>query len=103
MGGLILQRHLLKKNLLIKGHLLEARQLSDNAGLDDQNFQPEFSRLQDWVEYHMVMSRFSHRHWYMNAAPIKGMKNLTHMEQGTCLSKKVRLKASVHRYQSNMR
>ena len=92
-----------KTETLIIGHLLEAKQLSDNAGLDDQIFQPEFSRLRDWVEYHMVMSRFSHRHWYMNAAPIEGMKNSTPMEQGTCLSKKVRLKASVHRYQSNMR
>ncbi|KAE9376312.1 hypothetical protein N431DRAFT_331088 [Stipitochalara longipes BDJ] len=70
-------------------HLSEARRLIDNASLDNQNFQGEFSRLLDWVEYHMVMSRFSHRHWYINVAPIKGIKNFAPVGQGTCHSRKV--------------
>ncbi|KAG0651903.1 hypothetical protein D0Z07_1489 [Hyphodiscus hymeniophilus] len=57
-------------------HLNEARHLIDNAGLESQNLQGEFSRLLDWVEYHMVMSRFSHRHWYINVESSKETKNL---------------------------
>ncbi|KAK9312408.1 hypothetical protein V1524DRAFT_449704 [Lipomyces starkeyi] len=56
-------------------HLSEAKYLIDNAGFDSQYFQREFSGLLGWVEYHMVMSRFSIRHWYINEEPIKGIKN----------------------------
>ncbi|KAK9327061.1 hypothetical protein V1520DRAFT_284147 [Lipomyces starkeyi] len=59
-------------------HLSEARTLIDNAGLDSQSFQGEFSRLLDWVEYHMVMSRFSHRHWYINGESTRGVKTASH-------------------------
>ncbi|KAE8446305.1 hypothetical protein EG329_012052 [Mollisiaceae sp. DMI_Dod_QoI] len=70
-------------------HLSEARQLIDNASLSSQNFQGEFSRLLDWVEYHMVMSRFSHRHWYKNAEPLKRIGNSAPVEQQTCHARKV--------------
>ncbi|TVY37674.1 hypothetical protein LSUB1_G005727 [Lachnellula subtilissima] len=71
-------------------HLSEARHLIDNAGLDRQYFQGEFSRLLDWVEYHMVMSRFSHRHWYINVESIKETRNFASVGQGTCHSQKVK-------------
>ncbi|PQE32560.1 zinc-finger transcription factor protein [Rutstroemia sp. NJR-2017a WRK4] len=70
-------------------HLNEARRLIDNADLGSQKFQGEYSRLLDWVEYHMVMSRFSHRHWYKNSEPMKGNKNFAPVEQGTCHSRKI--------------
>jgi hypothetical protein len=74
------------------GHLIEAKNLIDNVGVINQNFQGEFFRLLDWVEYHMVMSRFSLRHWHMNVEPIKGIKNIAPVEEETCLIQKVRLK-----------
>ncbi|KUJ14016.1 uncharacterized protein LY89DRAFT_651085 [Mollisia scopiformis] len=70
-------------------HLSEARRLIDNAGLDNQSFQGELSRLLDWVEYHMVMSRFSHRHWYIHVEPIRAISDLAPVKQGTCHSRKV--------------
>ncbi|KAH8912979.1 hypothetical protein BR93DRAFT_949035 [Coniochaeta sp. PMI_546] len=69
-------------------HLSEARTLVDNAGLDSQSFQGELSRLQDWVEYHMVMSRFSHRHWYINGEPTTGVKYFARVDEETCYSRK---------------
>ncbi|KFY81634.1 hypothetical protein V500_11230 [Pseudogymnoascus sp. VKM F-4518 (FW-2643)] len=71
-------------------HLIEAKNLIDNVGVVSQNFQGEFSRLQDWVEYHMVMSRFSLRHWHINVEPIKEIRNIAPVEQETCLVQKVR-------------
>ncbi|PQE15835.1 Zinc-finger transcription factor protein [Rutstroemia sp. NJR-2017a BBW] len=64
--------------------------LIDNADLGSQKFQGKYSRLLDWVEYHMVMSRFSHRHWYKNSEPMKGNKNFAPVEQGTCHSRKLK-------------
>lgn len=71
-------------------HLSGARTLIDNAGLDSQSFQGEFSRLLDWVEYHMVMSRFSHRHWYINGESTRGVRNFEPVDQETCHSRKVK-------------
>lgn len=71
-------------------HLSEARTLIDNAGLDSQSFQGELSRLLDWVEYHMVMSRFSHRHWYINGESTRGVGSLAPVDQETCHSRKVK-------------
>ncbi|KAB5562704.1 fungal-specific transcription factor domain-containing protein [Coniochaeta sp. 2T2.1] len=71
-------------------HLSEARTLIDNAGLDSQIFQGEVSRLLDWVEYHMVMSRFSHRHWYLNGESTRGVGNFASVDQKTCHSRKVK-------------
>ncbi|ODQ69984.1 hypothetical protein LIPSTDRAFT_36176, partial [Lipomyces starkeyi NRRL Y-11557] len=71
-------------------HLSEARTLIDNAGLDSQSFQGEFSRLLDWIEYHMVMSRFSHRHWYINGESTRGVRNFAPVDQETCHSRKVK-------------
>lgn len=71
-------------------HLSEARTLIDNAGLDSQSFQGEVSRLLDWVEYHMVMSRFSHRHWYLNGESTRGVRNFASVDQETCHSRKVK-------------
>lgn len=68
----------------------EARTLIDNAGLDSQSFQGEVSRLLDWVEYHMVMSRFSHRHWYLNGESTRGVRNFASVDQETCHSRKVK-------------
>ncbi|KAK9427515.1 fungal-specific transcription factor domain-containing protein [Lipomyces doorenjongii] len=70
-------------------HLSEAKYLIDNAGVDSQYFQ-RFSGLLGWVEYHMVMSRFSIRHWYINEEPIKGIKNSVPVDQGTCQLRKVK-------------
>ncbi|KFX85920.1 hypothetical protein V490_09321 [Pseudogymnoascus sp. VKM F-3557] len=71
-------------------HLIEAKNLIDNVGVINQNFQGEFFRLLDWVEYHMVMSRFSLRHWHMNVEPVKGIRNIAPVEEETCLIQKVR-------------
>ncbi|EED15835.1 hypothetical protein TSTA_009570 [Talaromyces stipitatus ATCC 10500] len=71
-------------------HLSEAKYLIDNAGVDSQYFQREFSRLLGWVEYHMVMSRFSIRHWYIKEESIKGIKNSVPVDQGTCQLRKVK-------------
>ncbi|KAH7150692.1 fungal-specific transcription factor domain-containing protein [Fusarium sp. MPI-SDFR-AT-0072] len=77
-------------------HLNEARTLIDNADLDSQSFQGEVSRLLDWVEYHMVMSRFSHRHWYLNGDSTRGVRNFAPVDRETCHSQKVRLKNTSH-------
>jgi hypothetical protein len=79
----------LESNIL--GHLSGARALIDHAGLDSQRFQGESSRLLDWVEYHMVMSRFSHRHWYINGESAGGVRNLAPEDLETCHSQKVGL------------
>ncbi|KFY80601.1 hypothetical protein V499_00572 [Pseudogymnoascus sp. VKM F-103] len=71
-------------------HLIEAKNLIDNVGVINQNFQGEFSRLLDWVEYHMAMSRFSLRHWHINVEPIQEIGNIAPVEQETCLIQKVR-------------
>ncbi|KAH7230560.1 fungal-specific transcription factor domain-containing protein [Fusarium redolens] len=71
-------------------HLSEARTLIDKAGLDSQSFQGEVSRLLDWVEYHMVMSRFSHRHWYLNGESTRGVRNFASVDRETCHSRKVK-------------
>ncbi|KAK9235895.1 fungal-specific transcription factor domain-containing protein [Lipomyces kononenkoae] len=71
-------------------HLIEAKTLIDNAGLDSKSFQGEFSRLLNWVEYHMVMSRFSHRHWYINGVSTRGVKGFAPVDQETCHSRKVK-------------
>ncbi|KFY37219.1 hypothetical protein V494_04856 [Pseudogymnoascus sp. VKM F-4513 (FW-928)] len=71
-------------------HLIEAKNLIDNVSVISQNFKGEFSRLVDWVEYHMVMSRFSLRHWHINLEPIKKIGNVAPVEQETCLIQKVR-------------
>ncbi|KAH7235331.1 fungal-specific transcription factor domain-containing protein, partial [Fusarium tricinctum] len=76
-------------------HLSEARTLIDNADLDSQTFKGEVSRLLDWVEYHMVMSRFSHRHWYLNGDSIGGVRNFAPVARETCHSRKV--KTASHR------
>ncbi|KAE8554519.1 hypothetical protein EYB25_003058 [Talaromyces marneffei] len=55
-------------------HLSEAKYLIDNADVDSLHIQRQFSGLLGWVEYHMVMSRFSIRHWYMNGESIKESK-----------------------------
>jgi hypothetical protein len=70
---------------------MEAKSLIDNAGVDSQSFRGEFSRLSAWVEYRIVMSRFSLRHWYINVEPVKGTSNIASVQQKTCLSQKVRL------------
>jgi hypothetical protein len=75
----------------ILGHLVEAKYLIDNAGVDSQKIYGEFSRLLAWVEYHVVMSRFSLRHWQINVEPVKGIRNVTPKEQESCLLRKVRL------------
>ena len=71
---------------------MEAKYLIDNAGVDNQNSYGEFSRLVAWVDYHMVMSRFSLRHWHINVEPVEEIRNSTPVEPETCLSRKVRLK-----------
>lgn len=70
----------------------EARALIDNEGIDRPYLRGEFSRLLDWVEYHMVMSRFSLRHWNKSVEPVKEIANLAPAEPGTCYLRKVRLK-----------
>ncbi|KAH6957554.1 hypothetical protein BKA56DRAFT_601920 [Ilyonectria sp. MPI-CAGE-AT-0026] len=42
----------------------------------------EVSRLLDWVEYHIVMSRFSYRYWYLNGESTRGE---------TCYLRKVKI------------
>ncbi|KAH8900612.1 hypothetical protein GQ53DRAFT_708499 [Thozetella sp. PMI_491] len=71
-------------------HLIEAISLIDNAGVNSQSFHGESSRLLAWVEYHMVMSRFSIRHWHINAESIKGIRNFVPVEQEACLFRKVK-------------
>ncbi|UKZ95990.1 uncharacterized protein TrAFT101_010795 [Trichoderma asperellum] len=71
-------------------HLSEAKYLIDNACVSGQHFQHEFSRLLGWVEYHMVMARFSIRHWYMHEDLIEGIKSSVHMDQGTCQLRKIK-------------
>jgi hypothetical protein len=77
--------------MCILGHVVEAKYLIDNAGVDSQKNYGELSRLLAWVDYHMVMSRFSLRHWHINLEPVTGLQNSTPVEQETCLSRKVRL------------
>lgn len=89
--GLLLQKTSLT-GFCILGHLSGAKYLIDNADVDSRYFQGEFSRLLGWVEYHVVMSRFSIRHWYINEEPMKGIKNSVPVDQGTCQLRKVRLK-----------
>jgi hypothetical protein len=72
--------------------LSEAKLLIDNAAIDSQYIQRQFSGLLGWVEYHMVMSRFSIRHWYVTEESTKGIKNSVPVDQGTCQLQKVRLK-----------
>jgi hypothetical protein len=76
----------------VLGHLSEAKFLVDDAGIDSPKFHGEFSRLLAWVEYHMVVSRFSLRHWHTNVEPIKSIRNSVPAEQEACLSRKVSLK-----------
>lgn len=71
------------------GHLSEAKYLIDNAGVDSQCIQRQFSGLLGWVEYHMVMSRFSIRHWYVTEDSPKGIKTSVPADQGTCQLQKV--------------
>ncbi|OIW25248.1 hypothetical protein CONLIGDRAFT_663832 [Coniochaeta ligniaria NRRL 30616] len=70
-------------------HLSEAKTLIDNAGLNSQIFQGEGSRLLNWVEYHMVMSRFSHRHWYLSGESTRGVRTFAPVDQESCHSRKV--------------
>lgn len=69
-------------------HLSEAKNLIDRTRVDNQNFQGEFSRLLDWVEYHMAMSRFSVRHWYINVEPAEGTKTIAPPKERGCLLRK---------------
>ena len=77
--------------ICILGHLLEARTLINNAGAQRHNAFGEFSKLLTWVEYHLVMSRFSVRHWHRKVAPTRYIRNFVPVEQETCLVRKVRL------------
>ncbi|PON20692.1 hypothetical protein TGAM01_v210477 [Trichoderma gamsii] len=70
-------------------HLSEAKQLIDNASVGSQCFQREFSGLLGWVEYHMVMARFSIRHWYMHKESDNRTKNSMPVDRGTCQLRKV--------------
>ncbi|EHK47828.1 hypothetical protein TRIATDRAFT_291123 [Trichoderma atroviride IMI 206040] len=56
-------------------HLSEAKHLIDNASVSSQCFRREFSGILGWVDYHMVMARFSIRHWYMHKESAKRMKD----------------------------
>ncbi|KAI2627604.1 fungal-specific transcription factor domain-containing protein [Hypoxylon sp. NC1633] len=71
-------------------HLTGARALINNADLDSQSFRGEFARLLDWADYHMVMSRFSHRHWYINGEGTREVGNFAPVDQETCHSQKVK-------------
>jgi hypothetical protein len=67
---------------------VEAKHLIDNAA---QDYYGEFSRLVAWVDYHVVMSRFSLRHWRINLEPVEETRHSTPVEPETCLSRKVSL------------
>ncbi|KAF2794254.1 hypothetical protein K505DRAFT_242555 [Melanomma pulvis-pyrius CBS 109.77] len=71
-------------------HLVEAKYLIDNAGVDSQYCYGGFSRLVAWVDYHIVMSRFSLRHWHLKVEPVEEIRDSTPVEPETCLSRKVK-------------
>lgn len=72
------------------GHLSGAKYLIDNSGVDSQHIERQFSRLLGWVEYHMVISRFTIRHWYVTEDSTKGIKTSVPADQGTCQLQRVR-------------
>ncbi|RAO73970.1 uncharacterized protein BHQ10_009982 [Talaromyces amestolkiae] len=71
-------------------HLSEAKYLIDNAGVDSQYIERQFSGLLGWVEYHMVMSRFTIRHWFVTEDSTKGIKTSVPADQGSCQLQKIK-------------
>ncbi|KAF2664013.1 hypothetical protein BT63DRAFT_429548 [Microthyrium microscopicum] len=71
-------------------HVVGAKKLIDSVGVENQIFQGELSRLIAWAEYHMVMSRFSLRHWYINKQAVQRIQKVSPIQQETCLLTKIK-------------
>ncbi|TQS33879.1 hypothetical protein Golomagni_05762, partial [Golovinomyces magnicellulatus] len=50
----------------------------------------ETLRLLNWVEYHMAMSRFSHKHWFVNGQSTRIGQYLASTDHTTCHSQKIK-------------